>query len=192
MALSQLTTDTDKLTDTSNSLEAFAFLSMVLGVLGGLVVAVQTTEECSIDTILGRLYEDCSTGRPYVGLGIGIAVAAVLNGLLFLGVARSMRVLARYVSWRVTQPGNVPGAVSSATVPRAPSPTRPSQDVSSSTTNLVAPAPPIQRVTPEAAGFYLDPYIDIDALAPDSLLPMRMWDGTQWTRTTMKKPRDDR
>lgn len=55
----------------ASRVEGFATLVMVLGVLGGVITAFQTSESCNAYT--------CDTTHPYIGLGIGVAIATTLQ-----------------------------------------------------------------------------------------------------------------
>lgn len=64
----------------ASRVEAFALLVLVLGVIGGAIVAFMTDESCS-----GSY--SCKTTHPYVGLGIGLAVATALQASVVIMLA---------------------------------------------------------------------------------------------------------
>jgi len=67
----------------AGNLETFAVLSALFGMIGGILFAFQT----SIDS-LGN------TTHPYVALGIGITVAALVQGVFVWCIARALRLFA--------------------------------------------------------------------------------------------------
>src|SRR5205085_4397614 len=73
-------------------LEGVAAMAGVLGVLGGIFVAAASHDSTS------GLFGDTNTTttHPYVGLGLAIVAAAVLQALFLWAVARTMAVVAAY------------------------------------------------------------------------------------------------
>ncbi|MFZ4720618.1 MAG: hypothetical protein ACOYMR_14410 [Ilumatobacteraceae bacterium] len=65
----------------ASSMEMFAWILLALGVIGGIVLALQEVKTCSLNSAF------CDTSRPYIGAGVGLAVAAAFNAGIVIMVA---------------------------------------------------------------------------------------------------------
>lgn len=68
-------------------LEGVAVCSALGGVIVGIAVAAQSRTTVASD------FSDATTTHPYVQLGVGIAIAALISGVLYWGIARTIRVV---------------------------------------------------------------------------------------------------
>ena len=64
----------------AKNVEGFALVLLLAGVVGGILMVFRTDESCSAPY-------DCSTTHPYVGMGVGLAVAAAFQASIVIMVA---------------------------------------------------------------------------------------------------------
>src|SRR5579862_3817154 len=134
----------------ARALEVIAVISAVGGIIGGIGLATVKTTTLGTDFLGNAATQET---HPYVALGIGFAIEALVGSLLFWAVARGLQLFAVDVAARHGVDLDAP--VASAAPQRAVAPT-------------------VQPMIGRAAGWYPDTVGDNPSL-------LRYWNGTAWT-----------